>query len=749
MNKELMQSSSLEAPAKKGYNFGTFQGVFMPSVLTILGVVMYLRLGWVLGNVGLFETILTITIATAITFITALSVSELATNMRIGGGGAYYIISRSLGLEAGAAIGVPLFFAQTLGISFYIAGFTESLAPLLPQYSPAIIGTATLIGMTLLASLSADLALKFQFLIFALIFTSLFSFFLGSAPTGLPDIVQTAVPAKQSFWVVFAVFFPAVTGIEAGLSMSGDLKNPEKSLPAGTLIAILFSYVVYLGIPITLVVQRIPEEMLLTNSFIMKDVARWGNVVLYGLWGAALSSALGALLGAPRTLQALAKDRVIPNWIGKGFGRKNDPLIATAFSFCIALVGIVFGNFNAIATLLTMFFLTSYGLLNLSAALEGLINNPSWRPKFRVHWVLPLIGSVGCIIVMLMINPGATFIATIISVGVYILVKRRRLNAYWGDMRHGIWMMLIRHALYKLESRPPHAKTWRPNILVLSGAPEKRWYLIALADAISHGKGFLTVAVVLAKETADPDRIANLQKSVRQYLTDRSVPAIVKIIEADDVFDGAKELVQSYGFGALVPNTVLLGDEEEQENVEQYVNSIITMYKSRRNLIIVREGSRPRDKFDWQNTQQIDLWFRRVGENAGLMLALAYLLKTSPEWAGSKLVIKTIVNNEEEEAEQVKHFENFVNKENIDAEIEIVIKDPKYPNSFALMRESSHDARFVFVGMKPPESEETTEEYSQYYKTLMENTSGFPALGIVLTSEKIDFDAIFQLRENQ
>lgn len=744
---DIKATAQPSSPDKKGYNFGTFQGVFMPSILTILGVVMYLRLGWVLGNLGLIETILTVTLATSITFLTALSVSELATNMKIGGGGAYYIISRSLGLEAGAAIGLPLFFAQALGVSFYIAGFSESLLDVFPQFSPVLTGTVILVLLTLLAYFSADLALKFQYLIFTLIFVSLYSFFTGKYSPDAQEIIQAAVPVKQSFWVVFAVFFPAVTGIEAGLSMSGDLKNPEKSLPRGTLTAILVSYLVYLAIPLYLTLYHVPEDKLLTNFFIMKDLAKWGNLVLYGLWGAALSSALGALLGAPRTLQALAKDRVIPRWIGKGFGRKNDPRIATAFSFGIALVGILFGNFNAIASLLTMFFLTSYGLLNLSAALEGIIGNPSWRPKFRVHWSLPLTGALGCLVVMFMISPGATFLAAFISGGVYYLVKRRQLNAYWGDMRHGIWMMMIRYALYKLDDKPPHAKTWRPNILVLSGSPEKRWYLIALADAISHGKGFLTVAVVLPQKSTEPERISQMQNSIRGYLDERSVPAMVKIIEAENVYDGAQELVNSYGFGALVPNTVLLGDVEESTDFTLYVNLIMTIYKSRSNLVIVREDTTGDHIHSWQNTQQIDLWFRRVGENSGLILALAYLLKTSPEWAGSKLFIKTIVGNQEEKVEQLKHFKSFVEKENIEAEIDIVIKDQS--DIFALMRESSKDARFVFIGMKPPQPEETIEQYTEYYTNLIKNTTGFPALGMVLTSEKIDFDAIFQLRENQ
>ena len=233
---------------ESGYGFGTFKGVFTPSLLTILGVVMYLRLPWVLGSVGLLQTLVIVTLSVAITLLTGLSIAAMATNMRVGGGGAYYMISRTLGLEVGAAVGLPLFLAQALGIAFYIVGFAEVVSGYLPSLSPLVIGVGTLMAITVLAYVSADLALKGQFVILTILAVSLVSFFLGGGPRDTTAAAGDPLPAA-AFWVTFAVFFPAVTGIEAGLGMSGDLKDPARSLPRGTLLAVLAGYAIYLAIP--------------------------------------------------------------------------------------------------------------------------------------------------------------------------------------------------------------------------------------------------------------------------------------------------------------------------------------------------------------------------------------------------------------------------------------------------------------------------------------------------------------------
>ncbi|MCB0406359.1 MAG: amino acid permease, partial [Bdellovibrionales bacterium] len=369
--------------------FGTFNGVYIPSILTILGVIMYLRLGWVVGNVGLTASLLIITMASAITFLTALSIAATATNMRVGAGGAYYMISRSFGIEAGAAVGVPLYLAQALGVSFYVAGFSESLNALFPQLPPVAISVVVLTLLSILSFYSTDVALKIQNFIFLAIALSLASFFLGETPEY--GLALGEVPPEVPFWVVFSVFFPAVTGIEAGISMSGDLKDPAKSLPLGTLAAVLTGYVIYVLIAVFL--DRFADaETLRSNPMVMQQVALVGGLVVVGIWGATLSSALGALLGAPRTLQALARDSILPRFIGVGHPQTDAPNTATVFTYLVSLAGVLLGDLDAIAPVLSMFFLTSYGMLNLIAGLEGFMGSPSWRPKFRTPWLLSIFG---------------------------------------------------------------------------------------------------------------------------------------------------------------------------------------------------------------------------------------------------------------------------------------------------------------------------------------------------------------------
>jgi len=544
------------ADGRSGYAFGTFKGVFTPSILTILGVIMYLRFGWVLGNVGLGGTLLIVTMATAITFLTGLSLSALATNMRVRGGGAYYIISRSLGVEVGAAVGLPLFFAQALGISFYIAGFSEAFCEAAPGLDARVVGVATLLILTAVAYFSADLALRTQFLVMALIFSSLASFFLGGqggselpAMAELPDL-----PEAKPFWVVFAVFFPAVTGIEAGIAMSGDLKDPARSLPRGTIGAVLVGYAVYMAIPLFLSYMIADTRILRHGSMtmVMQQVARWGQPIMFGVWAASLSSAMGALLGAPRTLQALARDRVIPRVFGRGFGKGNDPRIATATSFLVGLVGILVGDLDVIAPVLSMFFLTSYGLLNVSAGLEELTAAPSWRPLFRVPWVVSLAGALGCFAAMLMINAGATFVAAFVALCVYLLMEHRQMRAWWGDMRSGLAMLVARHAIHSLVKRKPDERTWKPNILVLSGSPASRWHLIELASAIAQQRCFLTVAAVLPEDTP-ADRRESIAATLADYLDKRKVECVVKVFTAPTPLAGAETLVRAYGYGPLRP----------------------------------------------------------------------------------------------------------------------------------------------------------------------------------------------------
>ncbi len=733
-----MESDENKEDQQKG--FGTFKGVYLPSILTILGVIMYLRMGWVAGNVGLWGALLIVTMANIITFLTGLSIAATATNMKVKGGGAYFMISRSFGVEAGAAVGIPLFFAQSIGTSFYIVGFAESVNSLFPGAPLIMIGIISLIILTILAYISADIALKTQMFIFIIIAASLVSLFMGGTPERGFNTAAAQTHDYAPFWIVFAVFFPAVTGILSGVSMSGDLKNPARALPLGTLAAIATGYIIYMAVPIFLY-RTVPREILISDSMIMKEIAFMGELIVLGIWGATLSSAIGSLLGAPRTLQALARDQVVPRFLGVGAGDSDTPRIATAISFAVALIAILLGDLNALAPVLTMFFLTSYGTLNLIAGIEGLIANPSWRPTFKTPWPFSLLGAAFCFAAMLMINAGATFIAAFVVISIFYLMSKRNLNARWPDVRRSILLALARYSIFRLEDSGADARSWKPNILVLSGAPTQRFYLIELADAITHGKSFLTVLSIVSQAEFSEERIENMEKSVREFLRKRHIPALVKISLADNVYPGAREVVKNYGIGPLTPNTFLLGETEHRENYEEFAELIRLIHQSRRNLIIVREGDAEKEKES--AVKNICVWWGGERENAGLMLALAYMLQISPEWKNSKLQLKMIVRRDEDRQSALEQANRYVTEGRLTVDVEILVGQPGGSLVSTTIRDFSEGADLVFLGMRPPGPDEPVGEYAAYYEELIKSTEGFPPSALVLASEDIKFSKIF------
>lgn len=413
---------------KKTEKLGTFGGVFTPDVLTILGVIMYLRLGWVVGNAGFLGAVAIIVLAKLITISTALSMSSITTNIKIGAGGAYSIISKSLGLEAGGSIGIPLYISQTLSAALYIVGFTEGWLRIFPDHSPILISTTAWLCIILIASVSANFAIRVQYIIMAVIGFSIISFFL------IPNVPIEKVTLignfeDGDFWYVFAIFFPAVTGIMAGANLSGDLKDPRKAIPLGTLSAIGVTFVIYIAMAYVAAKFISPQE-LRTNQMVIVDNAWWGPALLMGVLAATFSSALGSVLGAPRILQALAERKTTP--FHKIFVKKtknNEPLNAMIFTAIIIEVALVFGSLDALAALITMFFLITYGMINLVVFLQQSMQIISFRPTFKIPRFVSFSGAAGCVFVMFLINPVFSFVAILIIVGLYIWLGKRELRA--------------------------------------------------------------------------------------------------------------------------------------------------------------------------------------------------------------------------------------------------------------------------------------------------------------------------------
>ena len=713
---------------------GTFGGVFTPSILTILGVIMYLRFGWVVGNVGLIGTLVIVTISTSITFLTSLSIASIATDQQIKIGGAYYMISRSLGIETGGSVGIPLFLAQALSVALYVIGFAESLTEVFPGLNGKVVGCVVTVAVGLLAMFSTQATIKTQYFILAAIAISLISLIAGqpldTTTTSDTTAITEAIPdlEKESFWVVLAVFFPAVTGIMAGVNLSGDLRNPSQSIPKGTFYAVGVGYLIYMMLPIILA-TRADAATLIEDPLIMRRISFWGNGILLGVWGATLSSAVGSILGAPRILQALVKDQVLPrqfNWLGKGVGKDNIPRAGTMLTMAIGLLAVLLGNLDIIAPILTMFFLTTYGVLNVAAGIERLLGSPSFRPNFKVHWSLSFLGALGCIAIMFLINALATLIAILFVSIIYVWLTRRGLRSAWGDVRRGLWMALTSTALRRLDYNPD-PKNWRPHVLVLSGAPTRRWHLIELANALTRGQSLLSVATVVTSEVGY-ERIQTLETNLREFLQGKGIQAFVRVIPNADPFSGGVQLVNTYGLGALVPNTVMLGDTQEAENHAAYSEMIRHFHRAQRNVIIVRDDA----ERGFGRQQRIDVWWGGLNKNGGLMMILAHMLQNNSEWQKAIVTIKMMVPTEAAAEGTRANLYNMISTMRVDFRQKIIVSDER--PFWEVLRQESAKADLIMLGLAEPD-----DDFQAYYENLSERTQDLPTTVFILAAQEIDF----------
>ena len=458
--------------------FGTFVGVFVPTVITILGVIMYLRLGWVVGNAGLVGALLIILLAHVVTVTTGLAVSSIATNTRVGAGGAFPLISRSLGLEVGGSVSVPLYLAQGVSIALYIIGFSNGVLSIFPNLPNLLIVLLSFVLILVIAYISAQFAARVQLLILVIVGLSLFSIFVGSFAVGDQlGMVHTPVLwgdfPDGDFWQVFAVFFPAVTGIMVGISMSGDLKDPRRSIPLGTMSAIGLTMVIYLLLVFWLSRVATVDELLNIDpgNIVMADKAAWSWMVVAGLLGATFSSALASMVAAPRVMQALGQHKILPrsNFVAQGSatGEPRSALLATSV---IVLATLLFafaaGGLNAIAPLITMFFLITYGTLNAVVLIEQTLGMVSFRPSLAIPRWVPLIGLLSCLFVMTLVNPVFSIIAIIFTLAIYAYLLRKNLQAPWDDVRSGLFMSLAEWAGERVSRLPTSLeRTWSPNVL--------------------------------------------------------------------------------------------------------------------------------------------------------------------------------------------------------------------------------------------------------------------------------------------
>jgi len=614
--------------------FGTFGGVFTPDVLTILGVIMYLRLTWVVGNTGFVGAVLIILLAKTVTICTGLSMSSITTNIKIGAGGAYSIISKSLGLEAGGSIGISLYIAQTLTAALYIIGFTEGWLRVFPHHTPIVVSSIAWISLLIISYVSAQLAIRVQYIIMTVIGISLLSFFLTPAKP-VTECVFYGKFEDAGFWRVFAVFFPAVTGIMAGANLSGDLKDPRRSIPLGTITAILVTMIIYIALAYMAARIAVPEK-LRTNQLIMVDKALWGQAVIAGIMGATLSSALGSMLGAPRILQALAEQKTIP--FSRMFSVKtkgNEPRNAIIFTGILIELALIMGNLNFLASLITMFFLITYGMLNLVVFAQQAMKIISFRPTFKIPVFVPLLGAVLCISMMFLINPIFSAVALIIIVILYVWLAHKGLEAKWGDIRGGLVLFLTEKAARLAQRFPRHQISWKPDLLLPIEEPEAWTGPLLLIQNIVYPSGSV-FAFTMRK-----DKIEKTQNALDELflpLKEKGTLVYTTVIKEPDFLHGATLVIQILRSRTVRPNILFLtvGRDSRKDTT---INQLIAQ-ASKYEMGVILLNQHPRIAFGMQ--RDVNLWLRDKSPN--WHLAMLITLQLHLNWEGKINLIATALD---------------------------------------------------------------------------------------------------------
>lgn len=581
--------------AKK--TFGTFAGVFTPTTLTILGVIMYIRQPWVVGNAGVMGALGIVLLSVAITLTTALSLSSITTNIRIGSGGAFSLISQSLGLEIGGAIGIPFYFAQSIAVAMYIFGFREGLQTLTPDINPLILDLVIFALVMGIAFISTSFAFKIQFVILGIIVLSLASIygalFVNELNFNIEWIGQYPGSVENdfsgsSFWIVFAVFFPAVTGVMAGANMSGDLTNPRKSIPVGTISSVIITTIIYISLIFVAAVIASPDE-LAKNYNVFIDKALFGPIVLAGLLGATLSSALGSFVGAPRILLALGEKNILPK--SKELAKKSkkgEPVNAMLITAGLVLFGISLRNLNTIAPLLTMFFMITYAMVNIVALVEQTLGLPSYRPTLKIPIIIPAIGAFGSIAIMFVLNVIVALFSLIFIVIFYLYLVKMNIKSAAGDSRSGLFTALAEWATKKTNSlrQEREVRSWRPDLLIPVTMPKELRSSFKLIHSIIYPKGSVKILALRNENETEQRNMENFLKNAVKKFKESDLSVSYSVIDNTDFNTTVNVSMQSLNAAFFKPNIIFISIDTATSNLSYYNKLIADTKKNNFGMII-------------------------------------------------------------------------------------------------------------------------------------------------------------------
>jgi amino acid transporter len=746
-----------EAP--KGHGFGTFP-VFLAAISTILGAIMFLRFGWAVGHVGVWGALGIVLVGHIITIPTALAISEIATNRKVEGGGEYFIISRSFGTNIGASIGIALYISQAISVAFYLIAFAHAFQALYPfiQSKTGIAVDPRMFSIPMGIILSwvvikygASTAVYMLYSVVVILGISLLLFFLGGH-WDWANVKQSmsGITGGYSWTFAFAVCFPAFTGMTAGVGLSGDLKNPRRSIPLGTLIATIAGALVYILIILKLGMNVTPDN-LAADELIMAKIALWGPIIPIGLAAATLSSAIGSLLIAPRTMQALSSDKVFPSskvntWLSKGKGDANEPLNATYLTIAITMGVIILGDINVVAKIVSQFFMVTYGALCLISVLEHFAASPSYRPSFRSRWWISLIGAIGCFTMMIMMEIKAAIFAVTIMGLIYISVKRTKKDARGIAIlfKGALYQMIRRLQVWLQKNRSQIKGTdWRPSFVAVSHKTFERIAAFNLLSWIAHRHGFGTyfhyIPGFLTKDSRvqsrkDLERVINLTNTAKAGVYSGTIisPSFTTAVA---------QIIQVPGVAGMDNNGLILEFPKDDISNETELLKIQTGVKmglnAEFNVCVMRSSD-----YNCGYKKTIHLWLTRQQlSNANLMILLAYIIMGHPDWSDSEISVYAAMPEKVLDV-QKKFLEDLIqegripiSKSNI-----TILPFPTHRAYEDLVHTYSFEADLVIVGFTP-------RQFNKYgYKVF----TRFPKLrDVVFVTAEEDEVSLVELEEDE
>ncbi|XP_072138365.1 solute carrier family 12 member 1 isoform X1 [Mobula birostris] len=645
-------------PENELVRFGWIKGVLVRCMLNIWGVMLFIRLSWIVGQAGIGLGVIVICLSTVVTVLTGISMSAICTNGIVRGGGAYYLISRSLGPEFGGSIGLIFSFANAVAVAMYVVGFAETLVDILKENNALmvdpisdirIIGCITVVILLGITVAGMEWETKAQVILLIILLIGICNFFIGTvipSNTGKKGKgffnYQANIFAEnfgpsfrdgEDFFSVFAIFFPAATGILAGANISGDLKDPQVAIPKGTMLAIFITSTTYIAVAICVGATVVRDATgsvndtlssttncngsaacrlgydfsicntqscnfgLMNNFQVMSMVSGFGPLITAGIFSATLSSALASLVSAPKIFQALCKDNIYKGlyFFGKGYGKNGEPIRSYILTFFIAVAFILIAELNTIAPVISNFFLASYALINFSCFHASYSKTPGWRPAFRFYnmW-LSLLGTVLCCAVMFVINWWAAVItvAIVLFLNIYVIYNKPEVN--WGSSAQAMSYVTALQDALSLTGVNDHIKNFRPQCIVLTGSPMSRPALLDLT--LSFTKNFslcICSQVYMGPRKQSVSEINMNMDKYQQWLSKNKKKAFYAAVAGDNLRDGVKCLLQASGLGRMKPNTLVIGYKKDWHtinfrDVDNYVGILHDAFDFQYGLIILR-----------------------------------------------------------------------------------------------------------------------------------------------------------------